>query len=360
MANQEQLDFIKRGVNTWNAWRKAEGTGVVDLSYANLRNASLPKALLGNAIIVCSDLSGADLRKAGLMNSNLEKTSLRSSNLVEARLMGASLGETNLSEANLKNADMRRVNLSHTILNNTQLQGTQLENAILNRTTFSDCDLSEVRDLDEVGHFAPSFVDHKTLMKSGPLPESFLIGCGLSDWEIEHAKLYQPALSNAEINDIVYRLFDIRATQSIQINPMFISYSHADKDFVDALGALLTEQGVRYWRDTKDMKAGRMEKQVDQAMRLNDLVLIILSSASVKSDWVELEVEKARVIEKEHDKDVLCPITLDDAWRSSKWDERIRRQIQKYNILDFSDWKDEDVLKKKFADLITGIDLFYR
>ena len=38
--------------------------------------------------------------------------------------------------------------------------------------------------------------------------------------------------------------------------------------------------------------AGRLEKVVDRAMRLNPIVLLVLSENSVKSDWVEHEARK--------------------------------------------------------------------
>ena len=70
-------------------------------------------------------------------------------------------------------------------------------------------------------------------LSKGKIPATFLRGCGLSDFEIESAKLYNPDLTNQEINDILYKIFDLRAHQAIQISPLFISYSHADAAFVD-------------------------------------------------------------------------------------------------------------------------------
>lgn len=88
--------------------------------------------------------------------------------------------------------------------------------------------------MELVSHNAPSTIGIDTLNKSaGKIPDSFLRGCGLSDWQIEGAKLYQPELSNEEITNLLYRIHDLRAHQAIQISPLFISYSHADSLFVD-------------------------------------------------------------------------------------------------------------------------------
>ena len=95
-------------------------------------------------------------------------------------------------------------------------------------------------------------------------------------------------------------------------------------------------------------------------MRLNPTVLLILSENSINSDWVEHEAESARELEKELGRDVLCPVALDDSWKDCKWDKRLRRQIEKYNILDFSQWKDEEVFSRQFSRLVDGLDIYYK
>jgi hypothetical protein len=83
-------------------------------------------------------------------------------------------------------------------------------------------------------HSGPSFLSLDTLYESGGnIPEAFLRGCGLKDWEIEAAKLYNRDLSNEQIADSLYKLHSFRAHQAIQIGPLFISYSHIDSAFVD-------------------------------------------------------------------------------------------------------------------------------
>lgn len=109
----------------------------------------------------------------------------------------------------------------------------------------------------------------------------------------------EPDLTNEQISNIVYRMHDIRATQDIQINPLFISYSHTDTALVDTLGSMLTDKGVRYRRDIHHATAGKLEKQVDRAMRLNPTVLIVLSEASVNSDWVEHEIEAGHLFSRD-------------------------------------------------------------
>jgi hypothetical protein len=311
MANEEQVKRLFTGAEAWNKWRFDDPLIRVNLIKADLKDL---------------DLSGFNLRGAFLQGSNL---------------FGSDLIETDLREAWLED---------------TLLAGSRMGNTI-----FGDTDLSKTIGLEDVEHLFPSPIDNKTLQRSkGKIPLRFLQECGLSDWEIESAKLYQPGLSSKVINDIVYRLYDLRANQAIQINPLFISYSHKDNTFVDSIEKKLSEKGIRFWRDVNDATSGRLEKVVDRAMRKNPTVLLVLSENSVQSDWVEHETRSARDLEKELKRDVLCPVALDGAWKDCDWPARLREQIMEYNILDFSNWKDGSEFTKKFAKLVEGLDLFYK
>ena len=85
-----------------------------------------------------------------------------------------------------------------------------------------------------------------------------------------------------------------------------------------------------------------------------------LSESAVESDWVEHEVRLARKLEKETGRDVLCPVALDDGWKHCRWPERPREQIEEYNILDFSNWRDGSYFDRMYRRLIEGLDLFYQ
>jgi TIR domain len=215
--------------------------------------------------------------------------------------------------------------------------------------------------LETVRHGGPSNIGFNTISNSnGGIPEPFLRGCGLSDWQIEDTKLYNPNLTNEEINDIQYRIHDLRVSRAFQINPLFISYSHADGTFVNTVEKHLNKQGVRFWRDIHDTVAGRLERQIDQAIHVNDVVLLVLSEHSTKSDWVEHEVRKAREKERQTGKDTLCPVASDDTWKSCRWPARLREQIMEYNILDFSEWQDLARFQRMFSRLLEGLNLFYK
>lgn len=346
MANEEQLAILKQGVKAWNEWRERNPDVEISLFEANLTGANL---------------KGVDLTRAYLRNADLTGAILTNANFTGANLIGAYLRNADLTKAVFARADLRQVNLQLSHLVRTVLTGSNLSGAWIGETFMVDLDLGDAMGLEDVIHAAPSHISIDTLPQSkGRIPDNFLRGCGLSDWEIAQAKLYNPDLSNKEINDAQYKVYDFRASQAIQISPLFISYSHSDREFVNKIDVSLTQKGVRFWRDIHDMKAGRIEKQIDRAISQTQTVLLVLSKNSLNSDWVEHEVRTARQLGKDIDRDVLCPIALDDSWKSSRWPARVMEQITEYNILDFSAWEDDVKFESMFRRLIDGLQLFYK
>lgn len=381
MANEEQLSILKQGAEVWNKWRAKNSNVFIELSEANLFMAWLNKVDLSRAGLEGANLRAANLRGANFHQANLRRADLWGANLSQAILTEADLSDANLGEAHLDDANLYDAVLTRTNIGKAFLAGVNFSRALVNKSNFSfarmgmkifgssdpcifgDVDFSEAIGLENVVHDGPSRISTDTFVRSkGKIPEVFLRGCGLSDWEIEVVKLYNPDLSNEEINNIQYNMYDLRATQALQISPLFISYSQVNSEFVNKLGDYLTEKGIRYWRDTHEMKAGRLEKQIDRAIRQNPTVLLVLSDSSLGSDWVEHEVREARKLEKEMRRDVLCPVALDDSWNreSHLWPQRFMEQIKEYNILDFSEWQDDRKFEGMFRKLIDGLELFYK
>ena len=140
---------------------------------------------------------------------------------------------------------------------------------------------------------------------------------------------------------------------------LFISYNHQDAIFVDELEKYMAANGVYFWRDSRDAPVGRLDKIVLHEME-NRVVLLVFSEKSVDSDWVEFEVQNARKLEKVQKRDVLCPITLDTAWKTADWSPILMNQIRKYHILNFSEWKNEVTMERQFEKLLNGLELFYK
>lgn len=138
MANLEQVELLKQGVEVWNMWRQRHPDKRIDLSgssfiEADLRNVDLRKALLNNAYLAHANLSHALLDQA-----DLDRADLTDANLRRAYLVKADFYQTYLTRANLREAD-----LSRAYFIGTHLAGADLRGADLNRASIIGANLEK-------------------------------------------------------------------------------------------------------------------------------------------------------------------------------------------------------------------------
>jgi hypothetical protein len=351
MANDEHVAMLKKGVAAWNAWRDENPNIFPDLSKETLTNAHLSRANLFGATLIETNLAGADLSRARLTFANLIGAKLPGANLSGADLILTNLSDANLTDAiliddaNLREANLFGTNLSGanltdailigTILFRAKLTDANLTKARLHRTVFASTVLTEVKGLDHCHHAGPSSIDFQTLERSSPLPVSFLRGLGLPDRLID----YLPSLLG----------------EAIRHYSCFISYSSKDEAFAERLHADLQNKGVRCWFAPHDMPIGaKIIDALDEAIRLRDKVLLVLSEGAIASDWVEGEVTRALDEERTRKQVVLFPVRLDEAvmQTSEGWARLLRGQR---NIGDFTGWKEQDSYQKSFERLMRDL-----
>ena len=357
MKENDLADLLLSSVKEWNQWRLDNPSIIVRLQRHSLIGAKLEGVNLSNSILAYVDLSLADLQNANLAKAQLGGADLDRANLLGANLSFTDLAEVDLSGADLTGANLSQSNLPRTIFRNTIVKAANFSKARVGATIFNNVSLEEAMGLNHCRHDGPSYLDVFTLQNSPNLPREFLEGCGLTDWQIESSKLYNNDLSQRDIEDITNKLFQQRCEQPIQAAELFISYSHKDSDAVDVIQNALNKKGIRSWRDIHQAESGPLERIVESAMSMR-VVLLVLSKNSVASDWVEHEARLARRIAKHQNRDMLCPIALDAAWKTCKWPQRLRSQIEEYNILDFSDWQACET-NGQLDRLIKGVGIYY-
>ena len=380
MANPEHLAKLKEGIKAWNQFqvdRAAEFYKTLEVSYrgprsqdwmdrsADLSGADLRETNLGTALLVHVDLSeanlsGADIAGGKLQGANLSGADLSGAHLFEANLSGANLSGANLNEADLSEADLsgeadlseaniRGAQLTDANLTDAELIGSTFHEARIGDTIFGRNDLSCVKGLETVQHFRPSIIGIDTILLSkGNIPEKFLRGCGVPDEFITYAKSL--------------------VTNPIQFYSCFISYSTKDQAFADRLYADLQNKGVRCWFAPHDVQGGRkLHEQIDEAIRLHDKLLLILSPHSMESEWVKTEIVKARKREVRDPEGflkrrVLFPIRLAPFATLRDWEcfdadtgKDSAREIREYFIPDFSNWKNHDSYQEAFQRLISDL-----
>ncbi len=94
---------------------------------------------------------------------------------------------------------------------------------------------------------------------------------------------------------------------------VFISYSHEDAGFVDKLAAHLIKAKAHVWVDRWELSVGdslvrRIEEEIEKATAL----VVVLSRASVESEWCRKELTAGLVRELEERKVLVLPLLVED------------------------------------------------
>ena len=356
MADESQVAMLKRSVEEWNRWRAAQGSSSedrpdltraklananlrgADLHDVDLRNAKLKKARLSLANLEDADLRRADLREALLDDANLTRANFMEADLSEAFAAFAVLKGTNLSHAKLRGTDLQQ-----TVIWAADLDHTDLTSAFLSATAFLGIDLTAALGLTTCRFAAGCYIDYFTLAISKNLPLEFLRGAGVPQSLID----YLPSLTG----------------KAVEFYSVFISYSTQDRGFAERLQADLQNNGVRCWFAPHDMLPGRkLHEQIDEAIRVYDRLLLILSDESMASEWVKTEIANARQKEVRQKRQVLFPISLVPFDKVRDWKafdadtgKDSAREIREYFIPEFSNWKDHDSYKASFEKLLKGL-----
>lgn len=350
MANREHIEILKQGRDAWNKWRATDEDSEPDLSGV----AFLERAKLVAFNLAQVDFRGSNLRRAELGLADLQRANLSTVDLRGARLEGVSLANADLTETDLRGAHLSLVIFGDATVSPTAkvtmrptptaLVGTKFDRARMSACYFQGVDLSQAQGLELVEHVARSSVDIETIYVSkGQIPASFLRGAGVP----ENFITYMKSLTGT----------------ALEFYSCFISYSTKDQTFADRLYADLQAKGVRCWFAPHDIQGGRkVHEQIDQAIRVYDKLLLILSEASMSSNWVKTEIANARAREQQQNRQMLFPISLVPfdrirVWKCFDADTGIdsAREIREYFVPDFSNWKDHDAYARAFERLLRDL-----
>ena len=214
------------------------------------------------------------------------------------------------------------------------------------RTTFANVNLARARGLVSSRLIGPSTIGIDTLFRSaGKVPEEFLRGCGVPE------------------SVIANRFALIGALEPIQFYSCFISYSTKNEDFAKRLHSKMREQRMRVWFAPEDVQGGKkLHEQIDEAIRIYDKLLLVLSPHSMNSEWVKTEIRKARKAELKEKRRKLFPIRLVDFETIRDWEcfdadsgKDLAVEIREYFIPDFCNWKDHDAFEASFKRLLNDL-----
>lgn len=238
-----------------------------------------------------------------------------------------------LSRADLIEADLSFANLCVANLSSTTLCVATFSGATLCGTSLVNLDLCSVQGLIEIHYAGPSVVSlHSIQLPQDGSALHFLRGVGIPDEWID--------------------FYCSTMMQPIQYQSVFISYSSDDESISKRLHADLQANGVRCWFAPHDLKPGDyFREKIDEAIHVQDKLLLILSEKSVTSKWVRYEVNRALNREVEQERAILFPIRLDDLVMhvTEGWAADLRAHR---HIGNFTNWKDHATYQRLFDQLL--------
>jgi hypothetical protein len=204
-------------------------------------------------------------------------------------------------------------------------------------------------------------------LKSGirvlaPIVRDSLIPSWLDKFEFLDARTLPPEDVAEQIKRIAVAHEDPPET-TIEFYSCFISYSSKDEEFARRLHGKMRDAHLRVWFAPEDMPGGRkLHEEIETQIRLYDKLLLVLSEASLQSEWVMKELRHAFEAQRKSHKRKLFPVRLVDFERLRDWECRdsqsgtdLAAELREYFIPNFSNWKDHDSFDAAFARLLKDL-----
>lgn len=355
MANEKHLAILKKGIKTWNLWRKDNPFENPDLSNIDLSGYKYEEANFSNTNFQNSHLdrwvvTDCDFSKSLLTGIHAQRSSWRNAKFCNAHITGdlvlsriyiADFTGAIIEKCGLPEAEWRFLRLNHTKFSPYMLQ------TMVNSWTILQSDLSGIQNPQNAQHEFPSNIDFATLQKTSTglakQPELvskfsvFFQGCGLPS---EIISVFESWVREKPTDVEV-------ANTGANYYSCFISYSHADADFAKRLHSELQEYGIQCWLDDVEMLPGDdILEMVDWGIRKWDKVLLCCSRNSLSSPWVDREMEKALIKEEQlwrsrkQKTRVIIPLDLDGYMY--EWESGKASVLKSRMAADFTSWPNDE------------------
>jgi TIR domain/Trypsin-like peptidase domain len=150
---------------------------------------------------------------------------------------------------------------------------------------------------------------------------------------------------------------------------VFISYSRVDSVFADRLFNSLRSAGIRVWYDKQNIFPGYdIYDEISKGIQEQDKILFCFSDASIKSGWVDAEIDRA--LQKEHAlfktvassatvrrsrSKTLIPLDLDGRLIEGRWESGKAADMMSRGIADFRNWQNQSAFDQTFAQLLPSL-----
>src|SRR6266699_2979040 len=207
MADQERLDMLKQGVESWNTWRSENPNLQPDLSKADLRATDISTTkfeedpnMVGFTWWTTLDakITDAEFQAISTKTAHNQKTTKQNTDQpTVATTIYLNLKGANLSRANLSGKDLRNVDFTETDLKGANLSGANLNGANLSQTNLSGADFT---DADLTGANVKEAKIRKADLRRVNLSEANLCAKELTGANLSGANLSGANLSGANLS----------------------------------------------------------------------------------------------------------------------------------------------------------------
>lgn len=104
----------------------------------------------------------------------------------------------------------------------------------------------------------------------------------------------------------------IEEIEKVKLKSIFLSHTSLDKPFVRKLAKDLIYHGAKVWIDEAEIKIGdSLIQKIEEGINQSDFLGAILSKASVKARWVQVELEMAITMQITTGKVKVLPILIE-------------------------------------------------
>lgn len=168
--------------------------------------------------------------------------------------------------------------------------------------------------------------------------------------EVRDALAAELEIETSKIDVKGQALTDADLDQAKAMSPLlsvFISYSRKDRTFVFSLYNFLVNAGVKCWLDDHELLPGaKLHNTIRSGVMETDRFLLICSQASLRSWWVDNELEEALAKERSTGDSLVVPIDIDGSIFASPPLTDKCTQIHSRFIGDFTGWEDPELFAK--------------
>ena len=242
------------------------------------------------------DMTGSCFRGADLAFTHFDGK-FAGANFEQANLAWADFGSSDLTGSKFRGADLRHTHFESSVLDACDFTGAQLEH-----TTFLDVSLSSLCTSSDLIHEAPSYIDHRTVIRSVNSPH--LKDCLL--------RMGTPAIFVEYMFDCARSLSEKSMFHLLQST--FISYGEPDRPFAQRLYEALHANGVRtFFFPEHGIPGKKLHRVMREGVNKFDRVIVICSANSLSRRGVLNEIEETLQREaRDGGASYLIPIRLDD------------------------------------------------